>query len=206
MPKRRVIAFSSESEASPDKAPVKPAKKRLRSGTAGQEVLQWKPGVKLGTVFGKDSEGQAYSITEEVTNNTGGVHFIIKRGGTTLFGNCGSYNRASFSLASQACRGQTVKLDRFQLPLELRRQGHGTWALRLLMKLYASRGCACIEIPAPTAQGHRLYKKCGFTDEHQIGLQYDFTKKSLPDTPAREPGRRRPARLSRTLYSKQVHV
>jgi GNAT superfamily N-acetyltransferase len=209
MPKRSVIAFSSESEASPDKAAAQHAKKRLRSDCTEEEVAHRQPGSTLSKIFAKDSEGQAYSIEERATNNTGGVQFIIKRGSVALFGNYGTFDRASFSCSTQFCEGKSVKLDRFQLPVALRRQGHGTWALRLIMELYRKHGCACIEVPSPTHQGKGLYRKCGFTDEHRIGLRYNFKQKGLPKTPTTASGSNRRGRLPRSLYGgikQQVHV
>ena len=205
MPERSLIMFSSESEASPPK-------KKLRSSHAGAKNSLKKPGDTICRTIAKDSSGQRYSVEEQVTNNTGGVQFIIHRGNTPLFGCLGSYDRASFSCSTADCKGKTVKLDRFQLPKRLRRKGHGTWALRIILALYQQRGCACIEVPAPTHQGKGLYKKCGFSDDHHIGLRYDFTKERAPTrpliTPAVPAGQVPRRRLSRSLFSgiKQVRT
>ena len=113
-----------------------------------------KPSNDVGQVLSKRTiqDGtNMWDIDEIVSGRRGSVTFRVRRNGVPVIDGGGKYDKASFSHSLSGSRGQSVTLDRFQLPKTLRYQGLGPQVLKMLLQLYHDSGCQSIQVPSPTS-------------------------------------------------------
>ena len=113
--------------------------------------------------FVRTTDAGQWHLTEVLSGNRGTVTFEVTLNGEPIVGLHGNQDKLSFSLGTASCAGETVHLDRFQLPIAKRHKGTGTKLFKLMIEIYREAGCAVLDVPAANVQGTRLYKKCGLS-------------------------------------------
>ena len=113
----------------------------------------------------------------ELYRHKGGIKFWARRGvDEWVVGGPGSSRQDSVSLnlSPTDAAGRTVKIDRFQINKQFRRQGVGTLVLREVVKTYRGSGASKLTVPVTTSQGSKLYRQQGFVrgvELHELDLQ-----------------------------------
>ena len=91
-----------------------------------------------------------------------GLHVV---GGT----NCTTQDAVSLDLAPKNAAGENVKIERFQVRHKYRKKGYGRRVMNELIRIYSKAKALSLSVPAPTSDGIKFYKKCGFTRDKVAG-------------------------------------
>jgi hypothetical protein len=148
--------------------PNVPAATRTSSRLAASPLPKHpRRGVFIGKSTFTNTRGR-FNISQDSSNNTGGVHFNVRLGNMKLcyidgYKKAANMGIISFSKSTKCCRGMSVAIDKFVVPAAHQKQGFGTAILLHLIRLYRAAGCVLLEVPVVSQTGRRLYEGCGFT-------------------------------------------
>jgi GNAT superfamily N-acetyltransferase len=101
--------------------------------------------------------GDGYEFFGEILPR--GVRFVVKKDGEVLVP---STFGLSLSHLPGGFENKEPTIDKFNIALKHRRQGHGTEIMRRLAKWYRAGGSSAFQVTAWTETGRRFYRKCGF--------------------------------------------
>ena len=127
---------------------------------APTRTVSWPRSDPNGTSQGarvEDLCGDGYEFV--TTRLSRGVRIEVTRNGVVIVPNAFGL---SLSHPPGSAAAGDVQIDKFNIVLEHRRQGHGTEIMRRLARWYLLAGSSTFSVPVWTDAGRRFYKKCGF--------------------------------------------